>query len=111
MREFFIYFFGAGSEVEFSLFTPAHFAPIVVMLAMIWLIYRKRESIRISKHEENLRFFSRFCADYLGYVLLLAAGGRAVVATGSHGKSADRRMYMVCHLLQLYAGGQKAVSV
>lgn len=54
MREFFIYFFGAGSEVEFSLFTPAHFAPIVVMLAMIWLIYRKRESIRISKHEENL---------------------------------------------------------
>ena len=60
MKEFFVYFFGAGSEVEFSLFTPAHFAPIVLMLFVIWLIYRMRGKIRLSKHEENLRFFLAF---------------------------------------------------
>ena len=34
MKEFFAYFFGAGTEVEFSLFTPAHFAPILLMLGL-----------------------------------------------------------------------------
>ena len=38
MKEFFAYFFGAGTEVEFSLFTPAHFLPVVTMLLVIWLI-------------------------------------------------------------------------
>lgn len=32
MKEFCIYFFGQGTEVEFSLFTLAHFAPIVLMV-------------------------------------------------------------------------------
>ena len=33
----FAYFFGAGSEVEFSLGTPAHFLPILLMLPLcIW---------------------------------------------------------------------------
>ena len=41
MVKFFRYFFGAGSTQEFALFTPAHFVPIVLMLAVIWLIYKK----------------------------------------------------------------------
>ena len=55
MRDFFIYFFGAGTETEFSLFTPAHFAPILLMIAVILLIMRKQEWIRRSRHEETLR--------------------------------------------------------
>ena len=34
MREFFIYFFGQGQVQEFALFTPAHIAPIVWMIAV-----------------------------------------------------------------------------
>lgn len=60
MKEFFIYFFGAGTEQEFALFTPAHFAPILLMLALIWLIYKNRDQIRASRHEENIRFVLAF---------------------------------------------------
>ena len=60
MANFFTYFFGAGSEVEFSLFTPAHFAPILVMLAVIFLIRRKSDSLRDWKHEEKLRYALAF---------------------------------------------------
>ena len=45
MKDFFIYFFGAGTEVEFSLFTPAHFAPVLLALAVILLI-RQAGSMR-----------------------------------------------------------------
>ena len=38
MSAFFAYFFGQGSEVEFSIFTPAHFAPIVLMLTVIYVL-------------------------------------------------------------------------
>lgn len=49
MIEFFHYFFGQGSEPEFALFTPAHFAPILLMLGAIGLIYCLRERIRRCK--------------------------------------------------------------
>ena len=39
MVEFFRYFFGSGATREFALFTPAHFMPIVLMLAVITLMY------------------------------------------------------------------------
>lgn len=65
MQEFFHYFFGQGTEIEFSLFTPAHFAPILTMLAVIYLIYRNREAIRNSPHEETLRYV-------LAFVLIIA---------------------------------------
>ena len=39
MKDLIVYFFGQGTEVEFSLFTVAHFAPIVLMVLAIWLIY------------------------------------------------------------------------
>lgn len=36
MREALRYFFGAGTEPEFALFTPAHFAPIVLLVCVLF---------------------------------------------------------------------------
>ena len=55
MKDFFIYFFGVGSQPEFALFTFAHFAPIAVMLATIFLIRRYRDSLRLCRREETIR--------------------------------------------------------
>ena len=60
MKTFFSYFFGEGTAPEFALFTPAHFAPILLMLAVIWLIYRSREALRGWKREESLRYILAF---------------------------------------------------
>lgn len=60
MKETLRYFFGAGSEPEFALFTPAHVAPVLVMILTILLIRKKRESIRASRHEEKLRYMMAF---------------------------------------------------
>lgn len=60
MKAFFAYFFGEGTQQEFSIFTFAHFAPILVMLGVILLIYRNREAIRNWKHEEPLRYILAF---------------------------------------------------
>ena len=55
MKDFFIYFFGQGTETEFSIFTLPHFLPIAVMIAVIFLIRNNAEALRSWKHEENLR--------------------------------------------------------
>lgn len=60
MKDFFGYFFGAGTEQEFFSFSFAHFAPIVIMIGVIFLIYRKRDAIRAWKHEEFLRYVLAF---------------------------------------------------
>jgi len=60
MREFFIYFFGQGTEPEFALFTPAHFAPVLILIGVIFLLWRFREQIRRSRHEETLRYILAF---------------------------------------------------
>ena len=60
MKEFLIYFFGQGTQPEFSLFTPAHFAPVLLMIAAIMLICRFREQIRCSRYEETLRYILAF---------------------------------------------------
>ena len=60
LKEFFLYFFGQGTEVEFSLFTPAHFDPILLMLFAIWCIYKKRDALAQSKYEEKLRYALAF---------------------------------------------------
>lgn len=39
MHEFIEYFFGQGTEVEFSNFTLAHFMPILVTVGVILLIW------------------------------------------------------------------------
>ena len=60
MKAFFQYFFGAGTEVEFSNFTFAHFAPILVMLGLIFLIRRFRESLRGWSKEYVFRYVLAF---------------------------------------------------
>lgn len=60
MRDFFAYFFGEGTEPEFSIFTLAHLIPILVAAGVIWLIYLKRDAIAGLKREENIRYVLAF---------------------------------------------------
>jgi hypothetical integral membrane protein (TIGR02206 family) len=75
MKDFLLYFFGAGNKQEFALFTLAHILPIVWMVAMILLMYRFREPIRKWKHEGYLRYilaFGLICAEMAYYWRLVA---------------------------------------
>ena len=65
MKDSIAYFFGEGTEVEFSLFTLAHFAPVILLLAAIFLIYKRKDALRQWKYEENLRYV-------LAFVLLIS---------------------------------------
>ena len=60
MKEWIQYFFGAGTEAEFSNFTLAHFLPILVMIGVILLIWRFRETIRNCKQEKVFRYILAF---------------------------------------------------
>lgn len=60
MKEFFSYFFGAGSEPEFTNFTFAHLAPILVAAAVIFIIYRCRDRLQGYKHEPVFRYILAF---------------------------------------------------
>ena len=60
MKEFFLYFFSEGTTPEFALFTPAHFAPVLMLIAAIMLIRRFRVQIRRSRHEETMRYILAF---------------------------------------------------
>lgn len=60
MKDFLSYFFGAGTEQEFFSFSFAHFAPIIVMIGVIFLIRWKRDAIRGWKHEESIRYVLAF---------------------------------------------------
>ncbi len=60
MKEFFRFFFGEGTEVEFTNFTFAHFAPIAVAALVIFLIYKFRNKIAGSAYEEKLRYILAF---------------------------------------------------
>ena len=64
MKEFLIYFFGVGTEPEFAIFTPAHFAPIALLLVALFMLYKFREPIRNSRHETNIRYI-------LGFMLII----------------------------------------
>ena len=75
MKDFLLYFFGAGNEQEFALFTLAHILPIVWMVVMILLLHRFREPIRKWKHEGYLRYalaFGLICAEMAYYWRLVA---------------------------------------
>ena len=70
MKAWFAYFFGAGAQQEFSLFTPAHIAPIIWLIAMILLIYRFREPLKGWKHEVAIRYvlaFALICSEMAYY--------------------------------------------
>ena len=60
MKDFFIYFFGAGTEPEFSIFTIAHFVPVAAMIGLILLIRKYADTIRKSAWEENIRYVLAF---------------------------------------------------
>ena len=60
MKAFFDYFFGAGTEVEFTNFTLAHALPILVAAALIYGIYRFREPLRGWRHEQVVRYVLAF---------------------------------------------------
>ena len=60
MKAFLSYFFGAGTEIEFSNFTLAHFLPVVAVAALILVIYRFRKPIQGWKHESSLRYILAF---------------------------------------------------
>ena len=60
MKEFFHYFFGQGSEVEFENFTFAHLAPILVGAAVIFAIYYFRDKIAACKNEHRFRYAIAF---------------------------------------------------
>ena len=55
MKEFFNYFFGKGDEVEFTNFSFAHFAPILIAAGIIYLIFRYRDNLRSYKNESTVR--------------------------------------------------------
>ena len=75
MKEFLLYFLGQGETPEFALFTPAHFAPILLMIAVILLTRRYADRLRQWKHEEGLRYFLAFaliCSEMAYYWRLVA---------------------------------------
>lgn len=60
MKEFFQYFFGKGTEIEFTNFSLAHFAPIILAIGVILAIYFFRDQLRNCKHEKKIRFLIAF---------------------------------------------------
>lgn len=60
MKEFFGYFFGKGTEVEFQNFTLAHFLPMLLAAAVIVCIRLFRDKIRTCKKEANFRYVLAF---------------------------------------------------
>ena len=60
MKDFFVYFFGKGENVEFENFSLAHFLPILLAVATILLICRFRTAILQSKYEKNIRLILAF---------------------------------------------------
>lgn len=60
MKAFLHYFFGAGEQIEFTNFSFAHFAPILILLAVIFATYRFREPLRRYKHEQVFRYILAF---------------------------------------------------
>ncbi|MBE6866831.1 MAG: TIGR02206 family membrane protein [Ruminococcaceae bacterium] len=60
IKEFFIYFFGQGDQPEFAIFTLAHLIPILSLIIAIFLMYRYKETLRLSKHETSFRYILAF---------------------------------------------------
>lgn len=60
MLDFLNYFFGKSENIEFTNFSLAHFLPIVITAAIIFLIYRFRENIKDMKNEIAFRYIIAF---------------------------------------------------
>lgn len=62
MIEFLKYFLGQGENVEFTMFTFAHFLPILLAAAIIFIIYHFRQNIKDMKNEKIFRYIIAFAA-------------------------------------------------
>ncbi len=60
MKEFLQYFLGAGTEVEFTNFSLAHFLPILVMVGVILAIRQFRDKLKNYENEKNFRYVLAF---------------------------------------------------
>lgn len=60
MKDFLKYFLGQGDAVEFSNFTFAHFAPILIMIGLILAMWKFQDQIRGFQNEKNLRYVMAF---------------------------------------------------
>lgn len=60
MKEFFKYFFGQGETEEFANFTLAHLMPILVAVAIIFLICRFKDNIKSLHNEKYFRYALAF---------------------------------------------------
>ena len=60
MKDFLKYFLGEGTEVEFTNFSLAHFLPILIMIGVIYLIYRYRKPLADSKWDLKIRYLLAF---------------------------------------------------
>ena len=60
MKDFFAYFFGKGDEVEFNTLSFAHFAPIILMIGIIFLIFYFRDALRTSRYDMTIRWILAF---------------------------------------------------
>jgi len=75
IKNFLKYFLGQGKEVEFTNFTFAHIAPILVMIGVILLIAKFADKIRNSKYEKAFRYtlaFALICSEMSYYWRLIA---------------------------------------
>ena len=92
MKDFFAYCFGAGDQVEFSLFTVAHIAPILWMIGMIFLIRHFADRIRQWKREEMIRYV-------LAFILIISEMAyywRLVGVTAMETSPVDNLPFAVC---------------
>ena len=62
MKEWLVYFWGAGEEIEFRNFTLAHFAPIILLIVIILLLAKFGDKIRNLKCEKNIALTLAFIA-------------------------------------------------
>lgn len=60
MKEFLKYFLGVGETEEFCNFTFAHFAPILIMVALILAMWKLQDQIRGLKNEKRIRYVLAF---------------------------------------------------
>ena len=60
MKEFLKYFLGAGTTEEFRNFGLAHFAPVLIMIGLILLMWRFQDRLRGFRHEKKLRYLLAF---------------------------------------------------
>ena len=75
IKDALIHFFGEGTEPEFSLFTLAHFLPIVLLFVALYFLHRYRDTLKKSPFETNIRYilgFSLIICD-MSYYWRLAA--------------------------------------